>query len=66
MKLNHYGYQVELEAMEEDGGTIFTVESVVTDGATNLKELGQWLIDNALAIEKAAYELVKQDARDAA
>lgn len=66
MKLNHYGYQVELDPMEEDGSTLFTVESVTTDGATTLAELGQWLIDNALAIEKAAYELVKQDARDAA
>ena len=66
MKLTHNGFELRLDPVVDDGQLFFGVEQVIPDGPYDAKELGEWLIKNAGAIELAARKQYDDETRRAA
>jgi len=66
MRLKHNGFELQLDPVVDDGQLFFGVEQVVPDGPYDTKELGEWLIKNAGAIELAARKQYDEETRRAA
>lgn len=65
MKLNFNGYELTLDAAEDDGQVCFGVEAVRLDGAMDIRELAEWLEKNAFRIEQEARQQLEREVRAA-